>query len=48
MIKVKLITYYTDELISEEVVSLKDFEDRFNSVRHRSLDSIDKIEFIVE
>ena len=48
MIKVKLITYYVDELISEEVISLKEFKDRFNSVRHKDLDSVDRIEFVVE
>ena len=48
MIKVRLITYYVDELISEEVVSLKEFRDRFNSIGHKNLDDVDRIEFIVE
>lgn len=49
MIKVKLITYYEDDENFEEVISLKEFKDRFNSgVRHDSLDNVDRIEFIVE
>lgn len=48
VIKVKLITYYEDELISEEVISLKEFKDRFNTVRHKSLEGIDRIEFVIE
>lgn len=49
MIKVKLITYYEDDENYEEIISLKDFQDRFNSgVRHDNLANVDKIEFIVE
>ena len=49
MIKVKLITYYEDDENFEEVISLKDFQDRFNSgVKHNELYTVDKIEFIVE
>ena len=49
MIKVKLITYYEDDENYEETISLKDFQDRFNSgVRHDNLANVDRIEFIVE
>lgn len=49
MIKVKLITYYEDDENFEEVISLKDFQDRFNSgVRYDNLANVDRIEFIVE
>lgn len=49
MIKVKLITYYEDTENYEEVITLKEFQDRFNSgVKHSELDIVDKIEFIVE
>lgn len=48
MIKVKLITYYADVETFEEIISLKEFKDRFNSVKRKSLDSVDRIEFVVE
>ena len=49
MIKVKLITYYEDDENFEEIISLEEFKNRFNSgVRHNNLASVDKIEFIVE
>ena len=48
MIKVKLITYYEDDENFEEIISLKEFQDRYNTHRHNALDMVDKIEFIVE
>lgn len=49
MIKVKLITYYEDDENFEEIISLKDFQDRFNSgVKFENLNNVDRIEFIVE
>jgi hypothetical protein len=49
MIKVKLITYYEDDENYEEVISLKEFKDRFNSgVKFENLNNVDEIEFIVE
>lgn len=52
MIKVKLITYYEDDENFEEIISLKDFQDRFNSgasgAKFKNLENVDRIEFILE
>lgn len=48
MIKVKLITHYEDDENYEEVITLKEFQDRYNTIRHSDLDMVDEIEFTVE